>query len=420
MSSFRTGVEGHGVVGKFTISEIHKLGLSYIGGSTDFIIGIVLIAISVLLTGCGFRSSRMSKSHHISQRVDHQTTEKNEIFISESLNKQRKKTALVYNLLMISGEVTCFCSYAFISPSVVTALRCLAIVVGVEKLCCQSGSFVTLFGAIIVVLHSPEEPMMYTIDEIWAQFVSLEFFFVTVVIITCLLWIRFMMSETRRKSRLILIPGAAFLGSYSVMACKCISTNLRFIIFNGTEEWITLPSLWVLMLIISVVIQVSFIIQAVNLYGQSDVMPHYYLMLNVCVIFFSLLFYGNWSSLGHVKIVSQLCGVLIIFTGRYLISLSNSGSTRSFISANKKDHSNGRSLEMTIQSPQFCLIHPPPSQIFYSLMAIKPAVFSSKQVPPSFQRHTEAIKTSCQTPHVTNSCSSIVTTTSEISIPVTD
>ncbi|CAG8544990.1 6976_t:CDS:2 [Rhizophagus irregularis] len=203
---------------------------------------------------------------------------------------------------MVFGELLNFAAYSFAPAILVTPLGALSVLIGAvlasfflkESLgrIGTVGCGLCLIGSIMIVLHSPEDKEIKTVDQI------LQFALKPVGCYTVFA-IYHIVPKYGRKDPLVYLSICSLVGSISVMSCKGFGIALK-LTFAGNNQ-LTHP---------------------------STVNPIYYVFFTTSTIFASVLLFRGFNT-ESMNVVSLFCGFLTIFAGVYLLNTAKNDGLRS-------------------------------------------------------------------------------------------
>ncbi|KAG0268647.1 hypothetical protein DFQ27_006149 [Actinomortierella ambigua] len=239
-------------------------------------------------------------------------------------------------ILMIVGEACNFIAYSFAPALLVTPLGALSVVVCAvlsswilkEKLNMHGkiGCALCVVGAVIIVLHSPEQAAVTDIAQ-FKHFVLQPGFLVYmgIVLVVSLALIWKIGPKYGKKHLLVYITICSLIGSLSVVATQGLGAAIVLNITTGTpqfNQWFIYVTL--AFVIITLVTEINYLNKALNLFNTSMVTPIYYVLFTSATIVASIiLFQGFSASLG--SIVTVVMGFLVICAGIVLLQTSKAG-----------------------------------------------------------------------------------------------
>ncbi|CAG8584619.1 16997_t:CDS:2 [Funneliformis caledonium] len=219
---------------------------------------------------------------------------------------------------MVFGELLNFAAYSFAPAILVTPLGALSVLIGavLASLFLKEslgrlgtvGCGLCLIGSIMIVLHSPADKEIKTVDEI-LQFALKPVFAIYQIV-----------PKYGRKDPLVYLSICSLVGSISVMSCKGFGIALK-LTFAGNNQ-LTHPSTYVFIIIstLCILIQMNYFNKALDQFETNIVNPIYYVFFTTSTIFASVLLFQGFNTTSMVNVVSLFCGFLTIFSGVYLLN----------------------------------------------------------------------------------------------------
>ncbi|XP_061164060.1 uncharacterized protein LOC133173136 [Saccostrea echinata] len=233
-------------------------------------------------------------------------------------------------ILMILGEFANFAAYAFAPATMVTPLGALSVLVSAvlsskflkEKLNLlgKIGCGLCILGSTVMVLHSPKEQEVESMEKLVEKIKDPVFIVMAIVLLTvAVLTIIFLAPRYGQKTVIVYITICSSLGAFTVMGCKGVGVAIKET-FKGRNEftnWLT----WVLLVVVVVCIlfQLNYLNRALDTYNTAVVTPIYYVFFTSFVIFMSVILYKEWGNMSGVDIAGDLCGFLTIVVGIFLL-----------------------------------------------------------------------------------------------------
>ncbi|KAL0074017.1 magnesium transporter [Phycomyces blakesleeanus] len=234
-------------------------------------------------------------------------------------------------LTMVSGEILNFVGYTFAPAILITPLGALSVIIGAilasiflkERLGPTGviGCLLSVIGAVIIVLHAPEDPDVQSVHELLTF--MLRPGFIVYAVFASLITIALIWKAVPRwgKTKVIVyVTICSLVGSLSVMAIKAFGIAVRLTI--GGNNQFTQPSTYffAFMCIIFILTQVNYFNKALDAFSTNVVNPIYYVCFTTATIGASAIMYQGWNSASPINTMSLICGFLIIFSGVYLLN----------------------------------------------------------------------------------------------------
>ncbi|ORX89611.1 DUF803-domain-containing protein, partial [Basidiobolus meristosporus CBS 931.73] len=224
-------------------------------------------------------------------------------------------------ILMVAGEILNFVAYAFTPAILVTPLGALSVVVSAvlssiflkEKLTFvgKIGCGICVVGAIIIVIHAPEQNAPATIAA-----------FMNYTISPSNLFLIFKIAPKHGKNNmLVYISVCSLIGSLSVVCTQGLGASIIYSV--TTESQFKHPFIYALIVfvVVTLLVEVDYLNKALNLFSTALVTPIYYVMFTTCtIVSTAILFQGFHAE--PLSIVTAVCGFLVICGGVLLLHIS--------------------------------------------------------------------------------------------------
>lgn len=245
---------------------------------------------------------------------------------------------------MIVGEVANFVAYAFAPAVLVTPLGALSIIVSAilahfllkERLhkLGMLGCMMCVVGSIVIVVHVPQESSIGSVQEVWRLATQPAFLLYVASVIAIVMVLIFHFAPRFGHTNVLVFTGiCSLMGSLSVMSVKALGTSLK-LTFEGTNQLIY-PETWFFTMIVvtCVIMQMNYLNKALDTFNTAVVSPIYYVMFTTLTILASVIMFRDWDGQSGSKIVSEICGFIIVLSGTVLLHIT-------------KDYDRGPSLNM--------------------------------------------------------------------------
>ncbi|KAJ3228037.1 hypothetical protein HK099_007318 [Clydaea vesicula] len=224
--------------------------------------------------------------------------------------------------LVVAGEVANFAAYSYAPAILVTPLGAGSVLLGAilasifldEKLGVQGsiGCALCIIGSLIIILHSPEEKHIDTVDEILAYAVQPA---------TVSLYLIYVAGpKYGKENMLIYITICSLVGSISVMAVKGFGIALKKTL-QGQNQF-QLPSTYVFLIVVVVcaVTQMNYFNKALSLFSTNRVTPIYYVFFTTATIVASILLFQGFNDSPAKDVATIFCGFAVIFIGVFQLN----------------------------------------------------------------------------------------------------
>ncbi|KAK9761238.1 hypothetical protein K7432_014008 [Basidiobolus ranarum] len=235
-------------------------------------------------------------------------------------------------ILMVVGEILNFVAYAFTPAILVTPLGALSVVVSAilssiflkEKLTFvgKIGCAICIVGAVIIVLHAPEQNAPATITAFMQYAISPVFITYAIVVILVSLFLIFWVAPKYGKNNMMVyISVCSLIGSLSVVCTQGLGASIVYSI--TTESQFKYPFIYALIVfvVITLLVEVDYLNKALNLFSTAIVTPVYYVMFTTCTIMSTAILFQGFHA-ETLNIVTAVCGFLVICGGVLLLHIS--------------------------------------------------------------------------------------------------
>ncbi|PAV89087.1 hypothetical protein WR25_08942 [Diploscapter pachys] len=230
------------------------------------------------------------------------------------------------------GEACNFAAYAFAPASLVTPLGALSVIVTAilssrllnERLNLLGtiGCAVCLLGSTVIVIHSPKEEEVATMQDLALKMKDAGFIIYVVLIILVTLFIVFYVAPLYGRSNiLVYISVCSLIGSLSVLSVKGLGLAIKQTI--GGQQQLTnwLTYFWLGAVILCVSVQLVYLNKSLDIFNTSMVTPIYYVFFTTFVILASSILYKEWSALSVSDMIGNVVGFLTTIIGIFQMQL---------------------------------------------------------------------------------------------------
>ncbi|KAG2181747.1 hypothetical protein INT44_008562 [Umbelopsis vinacea] len=232
---------------------------------------------------------------------------------------------------MALGEILNFSAYSFAPAILVTPLGALSVIIGAifasiflkEKLngTGKVGCLLSLVGAVIIVLHAPEDKEVTSIDELLYYALQPAFVIYCIIVVSVSLWLIYkVVPRYGTTVPLVYISICSLVGSVSIMAIKAFGIALK-LTFAGNNQF-THPSTYAFGIVVAVCIitQMNYLNRALDQFSTNVVNPIYFVFFTTATITASAILFQGFQTDNPVNTISLICGFIIIFSGVYLLN----------------------------------------------------------------------------------------------------
>ncbi|KAI8332302.1 magnesium transporter NIPA-domain-containing protein [Chlamydoabsidia padenii] len=238
-------------------------------------------------------------------------------------------------ILMVVGEACNFVAYAFAPAILVTPLGALSVVLSAvlssiflkEGLTFQGiiGCIQCVLGAIIIVLHAPEEGAAdNSIATFRTLMLSTGFMTYSVFAVGLSLFLVFYCGPRwGSKNMLVYITVCSLIGSLSVVFTQGIGGTIvhSLAVENQFDDWFVY--LVLALTIVTLMVEIIYLNKALNIFNTALVTPTYYVIFTTLTIVSATVFYRGFEASG-TDVTTCVFGFLIICSGVALLHHSRS------------------------------------------------------------------------------------------------
>ncbi|GAA6044020.1 hypothetical protein JCM8097_004304 [Rhodosporidiobolus ruineniae] len=228
-----------------------------------------------------------------------------------------------------------FAAYTFAPPVLVTPLGALSVLIGAvlasfflgERLgkIGVSGCSLCLVGSVIIVLHSPEDKDIATVDEILDYALQPGFMFYCFFVLCFTLYMIYAVAPKHGNSNpLVYISICSLVGSVSVMAVKGFGVAIKLTFAGNNQLWRAGTWIFAFTVVGCIAVQMNYFNKALDLFPTTVVNPQYFVGFSTCTLVASIILFHGLNTSGGSNTLSLLCGLYIISLGVYLLNLSRS------------------------------------------------------------------------------------------------
>ncbi|EIE88815.1 hypothetical protein RO3G_13526 [Rhizopus delemar RA 99-880] len=267
-------------------------------------------------------------------------------------------------ILMVVGEACNFVAYAFTQAILVTPLGALSVVISAvlssiflkETLSFQGkvGCLQCVLGAIIIVMHAPEQGAAdSSIETFKTLMLSVGFLVYAFIAVAVSLFLVFYCAPRWGKSNmLVYICVCSLIGSLSVVFTQGIGGAIvhSFAIENQFTNWFVY--LVLALTLITLAVEIIYLNKALNIFNTAIVTPTYYVIFTTLSIISSIVFYRGFDA-SPVNIVTCVFGFLIICSGVALLQKDRSKDASALLEDNRSDMSNNPQQRLLYQSEKY-------------------------------------------------------------------
>ncbi|GAA5805220.1 magnesium transporter NIPA-domain-containing protein [Helicostylum pulchrum] len=309
-----------------------EIGTNLIGdthGSLYKIIGVTLAITSGIFIGSSFVLKKKGLL---------QATEKSGGVAGEGYGYLKSPMWWSGMILMVVGEACNFVAYAFTQAILVTPLGALSVVLCAilssiflkERLSFQGkiGCLQCVLGAIIIVMHAPEQGAADTsIETFKTLMLSVGFLiYATLAIVISLFLVFYCGPRWGKTNMLVYINICSLIGSLSVVFTQGLGGAIvhSLTVENQFTNWFVYV---VLALTLSTLaVEIIYLNKALNIFNTAVVTPTYYVIFTTLTIISSIVLYRGFDA-SPVNVITCVFGFLIICSGVALLQQPKSDKT---------------------------------------------------------------------------------------------
>ncbi|KAI8078637.1 magnesium transporter [Halteromyces radiatus] len=232
---------------------------------------------------------------------------------------------------MVCGELLNFVGYTFAPAILITPLGALSVIIGAllasiflkERLGSTGiiGCLLSLIGAVIIVLHSPEDPSVQSVEELVSYMLQPGFivYFIIVILVTIvLIWKA--VPRWGKTRPIVYVTICSLVGSLSIMAIKAFGIAVRLTIAGNNQFTQISTYVFGFMCVVFILTQMNYFNKALDTFSTNVVNPIYFVFFTTATIVASAIMYSGWHTSDAINTVTLICGFLIIFSGVYLLN----------------------------------------------------------------------------------------------------
>ncbi|PVU89699.1 hypothetical protein BB559_004986 [Furculomyces boomerangus] len=237
---------------------------------------------------------------------------------------------------MAVGEFANFAAYSFAPAILVTPLGALSVIVGAvlasiflgERINSvgKSGCALCLLGSLQVVVNSPEDPNITSVEQIMVfvrKPLFMFYFFICLAVI--LLFIYKLSPKYGKKTPIVYITICSLAGSFTVVACKALGIAIKLTI-SGHNQLVYISTYFFLASVLGcIMLQLNYFNKALEAFNTNIVTPIYYVFFTTLTIVSTTILFEGFSGTKQA-FLSITSGFLTLFIGVYLLNHSKEKS----------------------------------------------------------------------------------------------
>ncbi|KAK2163192.1 hypothetical protein LSH36_84g08064 [Paralvinella palmiformis] len=213
--------------------------------------------------------------------------------------------------LMIVGEAGNFSAYGFAPASLVAPLGSTTVI----------GCTFAILGAFLLVTFSGKGEYMLTANILLFLMKGTGFIIYVSIELLGLVILLLLRYVFKIINIVVLLLIAALLASFTVISAKAVSGMLQLTATGHMQ--LHHPIFWIMLIImiVTAVIQVKYINQAMKKFDSTTVVPTYFVLFTVSAIVAGVVLYKEFMGLGAIKIFMFIFGCFLCFIGVYFITV---------------------------------------------------------------------------------------------------
>ncbi|CAM8952148.1 unnamed protein product [Rhodiola kirilowii] len=241
-------------------------------------------------------------------------------------------------ITMIVGELSNFIAYVYAPAVLVTPLGAMSIIVSsilahfmlnekLEKLGIL-GCILCVVGAVVIVLHTPTESSLTSVEEVWELATQPAFLLYTAsTIAVVLVLILYFCPRYGQTNLMVYVSICSVIGSLTVMSIKALGIAIKLTL-EGSDQFFDYQT-WIFatIAITCIICQLNYLNMALDTFNTSLVCPVYYALFTSFTIVASVIMFKDWSGQSASSIASEICGFVTIISGTTILHSTREADT---------------------------------------------------------------------------------------------
>lgn len=234
-------------------------------------------------------------------------------------------------VLMIVGEAMNFLAYLFAPATLVTPLGALSVVASTmlasyflkEKLNLlgKLGCLLCILGSTLMVLHSPKEAEIQTMEELWDRIIEPGVLILCALLITTAsILIICVAPKYGQKNVLVFVLICSTIGSFTVMGAKGFGVAIKETVRGRNEFTNWLTYLMAAIVIVCSMFELVYLNKSLATFNTAIVTPTYYVLFTSFVILFSLVLFKEFGNMTAEDITGAGIGFIVICCGIFMLN----------------------------------------------------------------------------------------------------
>lgn len=233
--------------------------------------------------------------------------------------------------LMVVGEVLNFLAYLFAPATLVTPLGALSVITSAmmasyflkEKLNLlgKLGCLLCILGSTLMVLHSPKEAEIQTMEELLDRILEPGVIILCVILITVAAILIFCFApKYGQKNVLVFVLICSTIGSFTVMGAKGFGVAIKETVRGRNEFTNWLTYLMAAIVIVCSMFELVYLNKSLDTFNTAIVTPTYYVLFTSFVILFSLVLFKEFGNMLPEDMTGAGIGFIVIVCGIFLLN----------------------------------------------------------------------------------------------------
>ncbi|XP_048855290.1 magnesium transporter NIPA1 isoform X1 [Brienomyrus brachyistius] len=240
---------------------------------------------------------------------------------------------------MIVGQIGNFLAYNAAPAALVTPLGALGVLFGAllaswvlqERLTFlgKLGCVLCCVGSVVLIIHAPKLDNVSSRAELEGRLQDpLLFAYIFMVLLILVVLITWVAPLHGSSNIMVYVSICSLLGSFTVPSSKGLGLVTPDAFAGGSPNSGAHTLFLGLLgtLVVSVLLQFTFINKALESFSPSTFEAIYYVAFTTSVILASAVFFKEWTALGAVDCLGMLCGLTVVSIGVFLLRVPQATS----------------------------------------------------------------------------------------------
>ncbi|XP_063056294.1 magnesium transporter NIPA1 [Engraulis encrasicolus] len=236
----------------------------------------------------------------------------------------------------VVGQIGNFVAYNAAPAVLVTPLGALGVIFGATLASVVLKEHLTILGKLgctlcccgsaVLIIHSPKSDNVTSRIQLEERLEDpVVLVYISLVVLLLVILIGWMVPAHGKSNIMVYVAICSLLGSFTVPCCKGLGLAAGDA-FDQTSTAQTRAALLfsglVCTLVVSILIQFTFINKALEVYSSHMFEAIYYVMFTSTVILASAILFREWTSVNVVDCLGMLCGLTTVSIGVVLLCIS--------------------------------------------------------------------------------------------------